>query len=419
MVSASVTQPANGTVVITGGTGVTFAPEPGFVGATSFTYTLSDDHGGAATATVEVTVTAVNDPPSAVDDAAATPEDAALSIDVLANDSDVEGDGLTIVSVTQPEHGSVVITGGGTGLSFVPDPDFFGTISFTYTISDGQGGTTTATVTVIVISVNDAPVALDDTATVAEDAMATALDVLGNDSDVDGDALTIESVLQPAHGTVVITGGGSGLTFQPEPGFSGTTGFSYTVSDGEGGTITATVTITVTPGTHSVPVSDDTTTVPDGGGPTVIDVLDNDGNDLMITSVTQPAHGTVTIINGGTAILYEPDPGFTGTVTFMYTVSDGEGGMATATVTITVTASSAPDRDGDSVPDVVDNCPDDRNPDQVDFDLDGIGNACDPGFGNGVRVSGGGCQSSGGTSGALLLVLGWLAVARRRHRRAA
>ena len=83
------------------------------------------------------------------------------------------------------------------------------------------------------------------------------------------------------------------------------------------------------------------------------------------------------------------------------------------------TASSLADDDGDGVPDVIDNCPGDPNADQVDFDFDGIGNVCDPGFGDGVHVSGGGCQSSGGTSGAVLLVLGWLAVARGRRRRAA
>jgi MYXO-CTERM domain-containing protein len=251
--------------------------------------------------------------------------------------------------------------------------------------------------------------------------MATPIDVLANDSDVDGDVLTIASVTQSAHGTVTITGGGTGLTFQPAARFSGTTSFTYAISDGHG-TTTATAMITVTPVDRTVVVSNDTTVVPEGGGPTVINVLDNDGtqgNNLTITSVTQPEHGTVTIINGGTAIMYEPDPDFTGTVTFTYTVSDGEGGTATATVTITVTASSGADRDGDGVPDGVDNCPDQPNADQTDADGDGLGNACDPGFGNGLHVSGGGCQTGGGaTSGAMVLMAGLLALARARRRSA-
>jgi hypothetical protein len=415
----SVVQPVDGTVAITGGgTGVSFQPAPGFSGPTAFSYTISDDHGGTATAVVEVSVTAVNDPPSAVDDVAITPEETAASINALVNDSDVEGDPLTIVSVTQPQHGSVVITGGGTGLSFQPAANFHGATSFSYTTSDGQGGTATATVEVIVTSVNDPPVALDDAATVAEDAAATAIAVLANDSDIDDDTLAIESVTQPTQGTVVITGGGTGLTFQPAAGFSGTASFTYTIFDDHGGTDTATV--TVTPAVHPVVVSNDSTAVPDGGGPTVINVLANDGSNLTIVSVTQPAHGTATIINSGTAILYVPDPSFTGIVSFMYTVSDGDGGSATATVTITVTASALPDRDSDGRPDVLDNCPDNPNTAQTDSDRDGKGDICDPGFNSDVGVAGGGCQSSGGsTSGALVVLLGWLAVARGRRRRSA
>src|SRR5439155_5856659 len=102
------------------------------------------------------------------------------AIDVLGNDSDANGDTLAITLVTQPASGTVVSTGGGTGLTFQPAANFSGTATFTYTISDGHGGTATATVTVTVTPVNDPPSAADDSATVTEDAGATTIDVLGN-----------------------------------------------------------------------------------------------------------------------------------------------------------------------------------------------------------------------------------------------
>jgi outer membrane protein OmpA-like peptidoglycan-associated protein len=187
-----------------------------------------------------------------VDDSATVAEDSgATAIDVLGNDTIAPdaGEILTITAATQPADGTVVITGGGTGLTFQPDADFTGTTTFTYTISDGNGGTATATVTVNVTPVNDPPSASDDTAMVAEDAGPTAIDVLGNDTIAPdaGEILTITAVTQPANGTVVITGGGTGLTFQPDADFIGTTTFTYTISDGNGGTAIATVTITVTP----------------------------------------------------------------------------------------------------------------------------------------------------------------------------
>ncbi len=119
--------------------------------------------------------------------------------------------------MTQPANGTVVITGGGTGLTYQPNPNYCnnppGTTpdTFTYTLNGGI----TATVSVTVTCVDDAPVAVNDTATVAEDAAATAVDVLANDTDVDGGPRTVQSVTQPANGTVVITGGGTGLTYQP------------------------------------------------------------------------------------------------------------------------------------------------------------------------------------------------------------
>ena len=147
-----------------------------------------------------------------MNDSATVPEDAAASpIDVLANDTDVDGGPMSIDSVTQPANGTVVITGGGTGLTYQPDPNYCNDPlglpdTFTYTLNGGS----TATVSVTVVCVDDAPAAVDDTATVAEDSAASAIDVLANDTDVDAGPKSVAAVTQPANGTVVITGGGTG-----------------------------------------------------------------------------------------------------------------------------------------------------------------------------------------------------------------
>jgi hypothetical protein len=159
-------------------------------GSDSFTYTISD---GALTdtATVNITITNVNDAPDAVNDAATVAEDSSANpIDVLANDTDADNlsgpanAGLTVTAVTQGAHGSVAITGGGTGVSYTPNANYFGSDSFTYTISDGAL-TDTATVNITITNVNDAPDAVNDAATVAEDSGANPIDVLANDTDAD------------------------------------------------------------------------------------------------------------------------------------------------------------------------------------------------------------------------------------------
>ncbi|MGH9459365.1 MAG: beta strand repeat-containing protein [Thermoanaerobaculia bacterium] len=344
-----VTQGTSGTVAITGGgTGLTYQPAADFFGADTFTYTIGDGNGGSATASVTVTVNNLNDDPVATGDAATVDEDSgANAIDVLANDDDAPdaGETLTITAVTPGADGAVAITGGGTGLTYTPNANFFGSDTFTYTIGDGNGGTATATVNVTVANVNDDPVATGDAATVAEDSGANAIDVLANDNDgVDtGETLTITGVTQGAGGTVAITGGGTGLTYTPNANFFGADTFTYTIGDGNGGTATATVNVTVTNVNDDPTPAGDAATVAEDSGATAIDVLANDddapdtGETLTITAVTQGASGAVAITGGGTSLTYTPNADFFGADTFTYTISDGNGGTAAATVNVTVT----------------------------------------------------------------------------------
>jgi hypothetical protein len=191
-----------------------------------------------------VRVDAFNDNPVAEDDLAVVPEDSIdFPIDVLANDEDVDGDTLTITAVTQGANGTVAFT--ATGVTYTPNADYFGPDSFSYTISDGNGGFDTATVNVTVTPVNDDPVANDDSATVNEDSTNNFIDVLHNDDDgVDsGEMLEVIGATDGANGTVTFTA--TGVFYTPNPDFFGPDSFTYTISDGNGGTDTATVNVTV------------------------------------------------------------------------------------------------------------------------------------------------------------------------------
>src|SRR6185295_5843409 len=158
----------------------------------------------------------------------------------LGNDADPDGGALAIVSTTQGANGAVSFT--ASSVTYTPAPNFHGTDSFTYTIGDGQGGSATATVSVTVSSVNDVPVAANDSATTDEDAGVT-VPVLGNDTDLDGDTLAVSAVTQGAHGSVSFTAGS--VTYAPAANYNGADSFTYTIGDGNGGSATATVSISV------------------------------------------------------------------------------------------------------------------------------------------------------------------------------
>ena len=134
---SAVTQGSNGSVGNNGST-VSYTPNANFNGTDSFTYAVDDGAGGTATATVTVTVTAVNNPPVAADDSATTNEDTAVTISVLANDTDVDGPTLTVSTVSGAANGA--IANNGTDVTYTPNANFNGTDSFTYTVSDGAGG---------------------------------------------------------------------------------------------------------------------------------------------------------------------------------------------------------------------------------------------------------------------------------------
>jgi hypothetical protein len=206
----------------------------------TFSYTVSDGNGGVATASVTVSVAAINQAPIARDDSGGTDADIPVSVAVLLNDLDPDGDLLRVESIAQPSAGSAVRD--GASITYTPAAGWSGVDLFTYTVSDGRGGTATASVMVVVVAVNDAPTAQDDSATTDMDVPVSIL-VLANDSDEGGAALAILSVSQGLHGMVVNQG--AAILYTPDAGFVGTDSFSYTVTDPQGLTTTGTVTVGV------------------------------------------------------------------------------------------------------------------------------------------------------------------------------
>jgi hypothetical protein len=367
-------------VAVTGGTvslnangTLTFTPTANYNGTPSFTYTVSDGRGGTGTGTVNLTVTPVNDAPVAVVDTVTTAEDAAVTFDPRANDSDVDGNALTItqingtnITVTTPVTvtGGVVSLNANGSLTFTPSANFNGTPSFTYTISDGAGGTATSTVNLTVTSVNDAPVAVIDSITTAEDTAVT-FDPRANDSDVDGNALTITQI----NGTnittttpVTVTGGvvslnaNGSLTFTPNANFNGTPSFTYTISDGAGGTATSTVNLNIT-AVNDAPVNG----VPgglsglQGGTVSFVGLSVSDVDSTALTTTVSVSFGSIAaaaVANGATfTVNANGSITFTGTAAQInaslngLTYQGGTGGFGTATVTITTSDGALTDTD--------------------------------------------------------------------------
>ena len=216
---------------------------PSTAGNSSFTYTISDGRGGQATATVYVEVYAPNRPPVAVNDSASVNASASIDIMVLANDSDPDGNPLSVSAVNVPAGaGTATIAGGGAYVRYTA-PATGGVRTFTYTLSDGSASTREGTVTVNVMAPNRPPVAVNDTA-YADTLTSISIPVLSNDSDPDGQTLTITGVTTPAKGTASIASGARAVIYNA-PSTAGTYTFQYTASDGAGGTAIGTVSVVV------------------------------------------------------------------------------------------------------------------------------------------------------------------------------
>ncbi|HET7434298.1 MAG TPA: Ig-like domain-containing protein [Thermoanaerobaculia bacterium] len=376
----AVSSPVGGTVGLAAGV-ITFTPTADFFGAASFQYTVTDNGttNGAAdpkstTATVNVTISEVNDAPVATTDAKSVAEDATLSFpatDLLANDSKgnafESAQTLTVTSVSNPVGGTVTLVAGT--ITFTPNADFNGAASFDYAISDdgttngaADAKTASGTVNVTVTEINDAPTAVADAKTTAEDVPLSfaASTLTTNDSkgpaNEAGQTLTVTAVGSATNGTVSLVAGN--ITFTPAANFSGSASFQYTVTDdgttngaADPKTSSATVTITITE-VNDAPVANADAKSTNEDTPLVFPATDLLANDtkgdafesaqtITVTGVSNPVNGTVSLVAGN--ITFTPAANFFGTATFDYTITDNgtTNGAAdpksgTGTVTITV-----------------------------------------------------------------------------------
>jgi hypothetical protein len=232
---------AHGKVEIDAGGFAIYTPEAGYVGPDYFNFTMVDSQGRTSAGLVSVTVTQQR--PTAVDDTAATGVGKPISINVLSNDTDPQNDPLTVSAVkTAPTNGTATIASDGKSITYTPAANFSGSDSFVYTTSDGKGHTASATVNVKVTS--GIPTATDDSATTSQ-GVPVEISVLDNDSDPEGDPLSVVAVSVPGHGTAAL--GKSGvITYTPSSSFYGPDFFTYTISDGQGHTASAYVDVLVT-----------------------------------------------------------------------------------------------------------------------------------------------------------------------------
>ena len=220
----------------------TYTPQPNASGVDALTFRVNDGQLDSNTATVAITITAVNDAPVAKADAATTAEDAAVNIAVMANDSDPDGDSLILTSASQGAHGTVTHT--NTTITYTPASNYHGDDSLTYTISDGNGGAATGSVALTVTAVNDAPVAQDSALTTS---IGTPLTGRFSASDSDGDALTYELIASGSLGQATLSNPQTGaFTYTPQPNASGVDALTFRVNDGQLDSNTATVAITIT-----------------------------------------------------------------------------------------------------------------------------------------------------------------------------
>ncbi|MEI8595204.1 Ig-like domain-containing protein [Photobacterium sp. Hal280] len=353
-----VTQPAHGSATVENGK-IHYQPGANYVGTDTLSYTVQDSTGLVSNiAQVTVNVAGVNDAPVTVGDGLAVNEDESGVVDVLANDSDVDGslNVSTLQVITQPQHGQTSIDANGR-VTYTPNANFFGSDSFTYVVQDDLGATSQpATVSVTVASVNDAPVVADDTATLLEDTPHT-VNVLGNDQDIDGtiQAGTLAIVTQPSEGSVTVESNGA-VIYTPAANFSGHDQFTYRVKDdlNEWSNL-ATVTMTVQ-AVNDAPVAnaDQVTTQED----TAVDIAliandsDLDGTlDLnSIQVLTPPQMGQLQDLGNG-SLRYTPAADQSGNDSFTYTIADNEAEVSnTATVSVTIeTVNDAPTLSGTPV----------------------------------------------------------------------
>ncbi len=331
------TQPEHGEAIANGDNTITYTPDRYYHGDFDFEYRVTNSEGNHADATVTVTVERVDVTPIANDDSRGASMNTPVEVDVLFNDENLYDIPITVTTVGDVDpDGEVVITGDNT-INFTPATDFIGIATFNYRVTDNDGDSDEALVTINVREQNHVPVANNDEATVIQNT-PNDINILANDSGLEDGfgSLTIHN--QPQNGVVTINDNRS-VTYTPDSDYIGDDSFVYMLEDVDGDYDLATVTIKVIEKPNSVPVANPVSRATEMNTPLTFDVLFNDtGLEDGVASVVvtpSPVNGTA-IVNDDFTITYTPDSDYMGTEVFGYQVCDVDGDCATASITIIV-----------------------------------------------------------------------------------
>ncbi len=327
---------------------VTWTPTEGVSTSGAVTLSVGDGHEDGAVDATElftIAVTAVNDAPTVTGQNIVTDEDNAVNITLSGHDVD-SGDTLTYRVVTAPTQGT--LSGTAPDLTYTPNAHYNGSDHFTFVANDGTVDSSAATVAITVTAVNDAPVAVADSASVDEDA-AVVIAVLSNDSDVENliNAASVVMTQQPSHGSLSLNTASGAVTYTPDADYHGNDSFIYQVQDTAGlASNTATVSLTVNP-VNDAPVGQSDVANTDEDTPVIIDVLSNDTDiddaSLALASLTihtPPQQGTASIVDG--KITYQPALNYSGSDQLLYTVKDASG-LSTNPTTVLINIASVND----------------------------------------------------------------------------
>tara|TARA_R110000744_G_scaffold136893_3_gene247204 strand:- start:16113 stop:27737 length:11625 start_codon:yes stop_codon:yes gene_type:complete len=320
-----------GSVSVNGDGDIVYVPPGDFNGPATISYTIADGTGLFASSTVAVNVQNVNDTPIAVGESATIAEDAVLHLNVLSNDSDIDGDVLSVASVSA-SVGTVSVGNNG-NIVFNPPANYFGPVTISYTVSDGNGGVASASVALTVTSVNDEPIYTPSGTTATIDLINPVnIEVLSNFNDADRDPISIKSA-SSQNGSVQINSDGS-ITFIANEGFVGTATVNVCVSDTNDAVTCVDIPIVVVNPNLAPVLTDLVVTVEeDGSLPLNLTGTDAEGDTLTYTLLTLP-NGE--LIGDMPNVIYNPPEDFTGAVTFTYQANDGQLDSNIATVTIQV-----------------------------------------------------------------------------------
>jgi VCBS repeat-containing protein len=342
--------PAHGALALNANGSFTYTPEANFSGTDSFSYKANDGALDSNVVNVDLAVAPVNDAPVAKEDAVTTAEDMPVSGNVIGNDADADGDALSAALLDGPSHGALDFTADGS-FTYTPAANYSGADSFTYQINDGKANSGVATVQLAVAPVNDAPVAAGDAVTTAED-MPVSGNVIGNDADADGDALSAALLDGPSHGALDFAADGS-FTYTPLTNFNGMDSFTYKVNDGKLDSNVVTVALAVAPMNDAPVAADDAVTTAEDtlvSGNVLGNDGDIDGDSLTAVLLDGPSHGALDFAADG-SFTYAPAANYSGADSFTYQISDGQTNSGAATVQLAVApVNDAPVAADDAVP---------------------------------------------------------------------